>query len=109
MPRSSLYAGTTIEIQGRDTARQCMPRWVSCSASVTDPHCRICSGRLELKYPGRSEGADTDAFAPTNHRPGEHGDLWACRECGTVQQAELPEGEALHDLYRTMEDDAYLA
>jgi SAM-dependent methyltransferase len=86
-----------------------MPRWVSCSASVTDPHCRICHGRLELKHEGRSEGADTDAFAPTNHRPGEHGDLWACCECGTVQQAELPEGDELHDLYRAMEDDAYLA
>jgi SAM-dependent methyltransferase len=76
---------------------------------VSDSHCRICSGLLELRYGGHSERTGTDAFAPTNHRPGEHGDLWACRECGTVQQATLPEGDELHDLYRAMEDDAYLA
>jgi SAM-dependent methyltransferase len=76
---------------------------------VTDSHCRICSGPIELRFPGRSGGASSEAFAPTNHRPGEHADLWACRECGTVQQAELPEGQELHDLYRTMADDAYLS
>jgi SAM-dependent methyltransferase len=76
---------------------------------VTDSHCRICSGPIELRYPGRSGGASSEAFAPTNHRPAEHADLWACSECGTVQQAELPEGQELHDLYRTMADDAYLS
>ena len=76
---------------------------------MTDSHCRICSGPLELRYPGRPGGATPEAFAPTNHRPGEHADLWACSECGTVQQSELPEGEQLHELYRSMADDAYLS
>jgi 2-polyprenyl-3-methyl-5-hydroxy-6-metoxy-1,4-benzoquinol methylase len=47
-------------------------------------------------------------MAPTNHRPGEHGDLFVCRECGTVQQPELLARANLHDLYREMRDDAYL-
>jgi SAM-dependent methyltransferase len=76
---------------------------------VTDSHCRICSGPLERSYPGRPGAANSDAFAPTNHRPGEHGDLWVCRECGTVHQAELPQGDELHDLYRGMADDSYLS
>ena len=76
---------------------------------MTDSHCRICSGPLELRYPGRPGGATPEAFAPTNHRPGEHADLWACGDCGTVQQAELPEGGELHELYRSMADDAYLS
>ena len=40
---------------------------------------------------------------------GHHGDLLACRECGTVQQPVLPQGAQLHDLYRDMRDDAYLS
>jgi 2-polyprenyl-3-methyl-5-hydroxy-6-metoxy-1,4-benzoquinol methylase len=76
---------------------------------VTVLACRICSGPLELRYRGRSGGLTSEAFAPTNHRPGEFNDLWECRDCGTVQQQELPDGEALHDLYRGMADDAYLS
>ena len=45
---------------------------------------------------------------PTNHRPGEHGDLFACRDCGTVQQPSLPAGDDLHELYRGVDDEAYL-
>ena len=48
-------------------------------------------------------------MSPTCHRPGAHGDLYACRECGTVQQPSLPGGADLHDLYRDMADPAYLA
>jgi SAM-dependent methyltransferase len=41
---------------------------------------------------------------------GEHGDLYRCCDCGTVQQPSLPRGTELHDLYREMSDDAsYLA
>ena len=47
-------------------------------------------------------------MVPTNHRPGEHGDLFVCQECGTVQQPELLARANLHDLYREMRDDAYL-
>ena len=47
-------------------------------------------------------------LSPTLHEPGRHGDLSACRECGTVQQPALPSGSALHGLYREMRDDGYL-
>jgi SAM-dependent methyltransferase len=47
-------------------------------------------------------------FVPTCHRPGAHGDLYRCRECGTVQQPSLPRGSALWALYRQMCDDGYL-
>ena len=45
---------------------------------------------------------------PRCTRPGRHGDLLACVECGTVQQPLLPAGDELHELYRDMRDDAYL-
>ena len=47
-------------------------------------------------------------MAPTCHEPGAHADLYACRACGTIQQPALPSGAELLDLYRDMEDDAYL-
>jgi SAM-dependent methyltransferase len=47
-------------------------------------------------------------FAPVEHRPGQHGDLYRCTECGTVQQPSLPDAEGLHDLYRAMSDQRYL-
>ena len=49
------------------------------------------------------------AFSPSAHAVGGHGDLLICRECGTVQQPTLPSGQPLHDLYREMRDDDYLA
>ena len=52
--------------------------------------------------------AESARLSPTNHRPGEHGDLYACRDCGTVQQPSLPAGDDLHELYRGVEDEAYL-
>jgi SAM-dependent methyltransferase len=70
--------------------------------------CRICSGALDLLHPGTGSGPRAEGFSPTCHRPGEHGDLFRCRECGTVQQPSLPAGGELHELYRSMEDDAYL-
>jgi SAM-dependent methyltransferase len=48
------------------------------------------------------------AFKPSCHVVGVHGDLYRCRECGTVHQPSLPEGNELHDLYREMSDDSYL-
>ena len=39
-------------------------------------------------------------MAPTCHEPGAHGDLYACRACGTILQPALPSGPALLDLYR---------
>jgi SAM-dependent methyltransferase len=71
--------------------------------------CRICSGPLELRVPGTGAPPSADAFAPSSHVTGAHGDLLACRDCGTVQQPALPAGAPLHDLYREMSDAAYLA
>jgi SAM-dependent methyltransferase len=73
------------------------------------PRCRICSGTTDLLWPAGTTAPDAAGFAPSCHRPGEHGDLYRCRECGTVQQPGLPAGGELHDLYRAMRDDAYLA
>ena len=70
--------------------------------------CRICNGRLELRHRGRGGRLRAADLAPSNHRPGEHGDLFECVECGAVQQPSLPSGDDLHALYREMRDDAYL-
>jgi SAM-dependent methyltransferase len=71
--------------------------------------CGICSGPLRLRHPGAGNGASAEAFSPTNHAPGAHGDLYACERCGTVQQPSLPHGDALLDLYRDMHDELYVA
>jgi SAM-dependent methyltransferase len=75
--------------------------------------CRVCDGELVLLVSGNGNGNGNgslaaDAFAPSSHEPGRHGDLLSCVECGTVQQPELPAGAQLHELYRDMRDDAYL-
>jgi 2-polyprenyl-3-methyl-5-hydroxy-6-metoxy-1,4-benzoquinol methylase len=71
--------------------------------------CRICSGDLELRLRGNGAAPTAAAFSPSAHAVGGHGDLLACRECGTVQQPALPSGQPLHELYREMRDDDYLA
>jgi 2-polyprenyl-3-methyl-5-hydroxy-6-metoxy-1,4-benzoquinol methylase len=71
--------------------------------------CRICSGDLELRVRGNGAALTAAHFSPSAHVVGQHGDLLECRECGTVQQPVLPQGAALHDLYREMRDDEYLA
>jgi SAM-dependent methyltransferase len=70
--------------------------------------CRICSGALDLHVAGGGAIAGPEAFAPSLHEPGRHGDLLACRECGAVQQPALPAGAQLHELYRGGADEAYL-
>lgn len=71
--------------------------------------CRICSGELELRVRGNGAALTAAHFSPSAHVVGEHGDLLGCLECGTIQQPVLPQGDALHDLYREMRDDEYLA
>ena len=71
--------------------------------------CRICSGELELRVRGSDAAPTSAAFSPSAHSVGQHGDLLRCLECGTVQQPILPKGDTLHDLYREMRDDDYLA
>jgi len=70
--------------------------------------CGICGGELVLRYPGSGRPLDSSLLSPTNHRPGEHPDLYRCAGCGTLQQAPLPEGAELVRMYRAMRDDAYL-
>jgi SAM-dependent methyltransferase len=76
---------------------------------ATPTACRVCAGDLSLRVAGTNGGAPAaEAFAPSRHETGRHGDLLACVECGTVQQPLLPGGDELHELYRDMSDDAYL-
>src|SRR5437763_579810 len=70
--------------------------------------CQICAGALRLLHRGSGGEASSTAFSPTNHRPGEYGDLYRCERCGTVAQPSLPHGDALLELYRRMRDDHYL-
>jgi SAM-dependent methyltransferase len=70
--------------------------------------CRICAGPLRLLYTGSGLEARAEAFSPTNHQPGQYGDLYRCERCGTVAQPSLPRGEALLELYRHMRDEHYL-
>jgi SAM-dependent methyltransferase len=76
---------------------------------ATQSACRVCAGELSLRVVGSNGTAPVaEAFAPSLHETGRHGDLLACVECGTVQQPLLPAGAELHELYRDMRDDAYL-
>jgi SAM-dependent methyltransferase len=70
--------------------------------------CQICAGPLRLLHTGSGLEAQAEAFSPTNHQPGQYGDLYQCGRCGTVAQPSLPHGDALLDLYRHMRDDHYL-
>jgi SAM-dependent methyltransferase len=74
----------------------------------TTTECRICHGELELALRGDSSMRSPAACKPSCHVAGAHGDLYRCRECGTVHQPSLPKGSELHDLYREMSDDSYL-
>jgi SAM-dependent methyltransferase len=70
--------------------------------------CQICAGPLRLLHTGSGLEARAETFSPTNHQPGQYGDLYQCERCGTVAQPSLPRGDALLDLYRHMRDDHYL-
>jgi SAM-dependent methyltransferase len=70
--------------------------------------CKICGGELALRHPGSGQALDPALLSPTNHRPGEHADLYRCARCGTLQQPSLPGAPELARLYRGMRDDAYL-
>ena len=70
--------------------------------------CRICGGDLQLRYPGTPDPPTPESFSPSRHRPGEHGDLFACGDCGAVVQPSLLDRPDLHELYRPMVDGSYL-
>jgi SAM-dependent methyltransferase len=71
--------------------------------------CRICDGELTPSIPGVDARATADAFCPSRHEPGRHGQLMACAECGSVEQPALPSGDELHALYRDTRDASYLS
>jgi SAM-dependent methyltransferase len=75
---------------------------------VSADTCGICPGKLRLLHSGGGTELAARALSPTNHAPGEYGDLFACAACGTVQQPSLPAGDGLLDLYRSMRDEHYL-
>jgi 2-polyprenyl-3-methyl-5-hydroxy-6-metoxy-1,4-benzoquinol methylase len=75
---------------------------------TTSPNCGICSGKLRIRYRGGAPSLVSEAFAPSCHSLSGYGDLYACTQCGTVQQPDLPTGQELRELYRNMRDDAYL-
>ena len=68
----------------------------------------LLRGQLRLLHKGSGLEARAESFSPTNHQPGQYGDLYRCERCGTVAQPGLPSGEALLELYRQMRDDHYL-
>lgn len=72
------------------------------------PDCVLCGASQRLLHRGAAGELRASDLSPTCHRAGAHGDLYACRACGTVSQAGLPRGRALLDLYRAMEDGDYL-
>lgn len=74
----------------------------------TPETCGICGGGLDLRHRGSGAELTPEILSPTCHVPAAYGDLYACRECGTVQQPGAPRGSELVDLYRDMRDDAYL-
>ena len=105
---------TLLSTGGPDRGRALVATPPPIARSIASvPHrmavCRICSGELELRVRGNGGAITAAAFSPSAHVPGQHGDLLRCRECATVQQPILPSGEPLHDLYREMRDDEYLA
>ena len=78
-------------------------------ASVSESVCRICEGPLELRQAGGAASLTPELMVPTNHDPGQHGDLYACLHCGVVHQPALPSGDELAGLYRGMADHDYLS
>ena len=102
---STAFAGTVLLVQASRRPSCCS----ASSASARTMTCGICSGPLRLRYRGDAPELVADAFAPSCHSVSGYADLYACERCGTVQQPDLPSGAELHDLYRGMRDDAYLA
>src|SRR4051794_1587800 len=55
------------------------------SARMGSPNtCQICGGPIALLHTGAGLEAKAEAFSPTNHQPGQYGDLYKCARCGTV-------------------------
>lgn len=70
--------------------------------------CGICGGAAAFYLPGATGAVSAEAMSPTCHVPAQHGDLYRCRECRTVQQPALPQGLELTEFYREMHDERYL-
>ena len=64
--------------------------------------CRICSGPLYLRFRGGESAAESERLSPTNHRPGQHGDLYAAAIAAPSSSPRCRRASDLHDLYRAM-------
>lgn len=83
--------------------------WLGLAPMTSRPaSCRVCAGALAPFAAGAGPGLSASALAPSNHRLGGHGELFRCRECGTVLQPSLPQGTELLELYAQMDDERYL-
>ena len=70
--------------------------------------CGICGRDARLRFRGAAVPAGSEAFAPSSHEVGAHGDLYRCNACGTVQHGELPAAAELRALYEDVKDARYL-
>jgi SAM-dependent methyltransferase len=70
--------------------------------------CGICGRDARLRFRGATTQAGSEAFAPSSHEVGAHGDLYRCNSCGTVQQGDLPTAAELRVLYEDVRDARYL-
>ena len=72
--------------------------------------CRICSGPTRLLYSGTAAGHSAEGMSPSCHTPGAYGDLYRCDALpARCSSRRFPRAADLHDLYREMDDEAYLA
>ena len=70
--------------------------------------CTVCAGPLRPLYRGAGVAPAPALLAPSCHATGAHGDLYRCERCHAVHQPALLAGAPLDELYRAMDDDAYL-
>lgn len=71
-------------------------------------NCAVCDGLLRPLYRGAGIAPAPALLAPSCHATGAYGDLYRCERCDSVHQPALLAGARLDDLYRAMDDDAYL-
>lgn len=71
-------------------------------------NCTVCAGPLRPLYRGAGVAPAPALLAPSCHATGAHGDLYRCEHCHSVHQPALLAGAPLDELYRAMDDDAYL-
>ena len=75
------------------------------------PLCLLCGKALRLLYPSnvpRGAKIQQDEVACTSHYLSLHDDIYICDACGLARSATSVSGDELAELYRGVEDPAYL-